>query len=88
MYPIISRGGFNLNDLDHKFSDFIKFLLISKQHITSRNYNSLERGIFDILNDLGSTPKLKISLEAFYQVRWKLLKILIKIIMILYKRNY
>ena len=50
---------FNLNELDQKFSDFIKFLFISKKHLSNKNFKFLVHGFFNILTDLGVDMEIK-----------------------------
>ena len=57
--------GFNFKELDQKFSDFIKFLYISKKHITKKNFKFLVQGLFDILTDLGVESEIKNKFRSF-----------------------
>jgi hypothetical protein len=41
-------GEFNFNELDQKFSDFIKFLFISRKNITKKKFKFLVQGLFNI----------------------------------------
>lgn len=58
-------SGFNFKELDHKFSDFIKFLFISRKHITKKNFKFLVDGIFEILTELGVEPEIKNKFISF-----------------------
>jgi hypothetical protein len=49
-------SGFHFKELDHKFSAFIKFLFISRKHLTKKKFKFLVSGIFEILTDLGLDP--------------------------------
>ena len=58
-------GGFNFKELDQKFSNFIKFLYISKKYITKKNFKFLVQGLFDILTDLGVESEIQNKFKSF-----------------------
>jgi hypothetical protein len=57
--------GFNFKELDQKFSDFIKFLFISKKHISKKNFKMLVQGLFNILTELGVDREIQIMYRDF-----------------------
>ena len=67
-------GEFNFKELDQKFSNFIKFLYISKKHITKREFKFLVQEFFNILTDLGLEPEIKNKFKDFLSSEVEILK--------------
>jgi hypothetical protein len=57
--------GFNFNELDQKFSYFIKFLFISKKNISKKKFKFLVQGLFNILTELGVNREIKNMYKKF-----------------------
>ena len=67
-------GEFNFKELDEKFENFIKFLYISKKHITKKDFKFLVQEFFNILTDLGLEPEIKNKFKSFLSSEVEILK--------------
>ena len=67
-------GEFNFKELDEKFSNFIKFLYISKKHITKKDFKFLVQEFFNILTELGLEPEIKNKFRSFLSSEVEILK--------------